>query len=107
MYADCWRCVKVSFEWLAKECQKESLAAVQQMLTVEQQPLYNSLMRRTELEKQLRSLGWARTSFTGILGHAQWKHPAKRSALAVPNEDLILDSVAERILVDAQRGRRY
>jgi predicted RNA binding protein YcfA (HicA-like mRNA interferase family) len=62
-------------------------------------------MRRRELERRLKALGWSQTGFVAIRGHSQWKHPAKGFAIAVPSEDLVLDSVAERILVDAKRGR--
>ena len=59
-------------------------------------------MKRSELEKKLKALGWVPTGeFSGI-NHTQWAHPNRPGKLAVPIYDLVLDSSAESLLIQAE-----
>lgn len=64
--------------------------------------LYNTHVRRIELEKRLRGLGWAPTGQASGKHHRAWFHPDREFKLYVPNYDLIPDAVGERIIEDAE-----
>ena len=58
-------------------------------------------VRRTDLEKMLKALGWAPTSKTSDRNHRVWAHPQREFELYIPQYDLIPDAVGQRILDDA------
>jgi len=60
------------------------------------------VVKRSELEKRLKALGWGPTGVSGK-NHTVWTHPRKIHKLVVPVYDLIYDSNAEGILTDAER----
>jgi hypothetical protein len=59
-------------------------------------------MRRTELEAALKERGWAPTGQASGTRHTLWRHARRRRPLAVPNQELILDSVAEALIAEAE-----
>lgn len=58
-------------------------------------------MRRRDLEDRLEELGWV--LIKTIHGHRVWRHPTRVIVIAVPDAELILDSVADEILDYAER----
>lgn len=58
-------------------------------------------MRRVELERRLRGLGWSPTGEGSGRNHDVWVHPTVEVKLYVPRYDLIIDVVAHRILENA------
>lgn len=67
-----------------------------------QRSLYAGLaVRRTDLEKRLKALGWAPTSKASGKNHRVWAHPRREHELYIPQYDLIPDAVGQRILEDA------
>jgi hypothetical protein len=58
-------------------------------------------VRRTDLEKRLKALGWAPTSKASGRNHRVWAHPQREFELYIPQYDLIPDAVGQRILDDA------
>ena len=58
-------------------------------------------VRRTDLEKRLKALGWAPTSKASGKNHRVWAHPKREFELYIPQYDLIPDAVGQRILEDA------
>lgn len=67
-----------------------------------QQTLYDTDVRRVELERRLRAVGWAPTGQTSGKHHRVWTHPDRELKLYVPDYDLIPDAVGQRILEDAE-----
>jgi predicted RNA binding protein YcfA (HicA-like mRNA interferase family) len=59
-------------------------------------------MRRSELEQRLRDLGWQPTQQASGVRHERWAHPRRRGTIAVPNEELVINAVAEAILIEAE-----
>jgi hypothetical protein len=59
------------------------------------------VVRRTDLEKGLKALGWAPTSKASGRNHRVWTHPQREFELYIPQYDLIPDAVGQRILDDA------
>lgn len=59
------------------------------------------VVRRTDLEKRLKALGWAPTSKASGRNHRVWDHPQREFELYIPQYDLIPDAVGQRILSDA------
>lgn len=58
-------------------------------------------MKRGELERRLRELGWAFLRSGGK--HDVWAHPVKTHHLYVPRHPVIQMGTARRILRDAER----
>ena len=58
-------------------------------------------VRRAELEKRLKALGWAPTSKGSGRNHRVWAHSQREFELYIPQYDLIPDAVGQRILDDA------
>ena len=77
------------------------------MLSAKRLLLYNDrctialAVRRSDLEKRLKALGWARTSKASGRNHRVWAHPQREFELYIPQYDLIPDAVGQRILDDA------
>ena len=67
-----------------------------------QQKLYNTDVRRAELEKRLRAFGWAPTGQASGKHHSVWAHRDRELKIYVPDYDLIPDAVGQRILEDAE-----
>jgi len=63
--------------------------------------MYSLVVRRSELEKKLKALGWSPTGQASGSNHTLWVHPTK-GKLAVPRYDLIIDATAERLLDEAE-----
>ena len=59
-------------------------------------------VRRAELEKRLRAIGWAPTGQASGKRHRVWAHPERDIVLYIPEYDLIPDAVGQRILEDAE-----
>lgn len=59
-------------------------------------------MRRSELERRLRALGWVPTGETSGVNHTKWAHLQRPDKLAVPIYDLVFDSRAQSLLSDAE-----
>ena len=59
-------------------------------------------MRRLELERRLKELGWVPTGEASGVNHTKWAHPNRRGKLAVPIYDLVFDSRAEALLSEAE-----
>ncbi len=59
-------------------------------------------MRRADLEQRLRDLGWQPTGQASGVRHVRWAHPKRRSTIAVPTEDLIINAVAEALIAEAE-----
>jgi hypothetical protein len=53
-------------------------------------------MRRTELERKLRALGWSTKGESSGAHHVLWRRG--RSTLVVGNYDIVWDSTAERLI---------
>lgn len=58
-------------------------------------------VRRTDLEHELRSLGWKPTERASGRNHRVWTHPQREFEIYVPRYDLIPNAVGQRILEDA------
>lgn len=57
-------------------------------------------MRRSEVEKQLRLLGWSPDGPSGKR-HTAWSHPRRLGRIVVPDIDLMNDAVGEAIITAA------
>jgi hypothetical protein len=44
-------------------------------------------MRRVDLERRLRELGWQATNVSSGTNHTRWVHPNHEFFIAVPNYD--------------------
>ena len=77
------------------------------MLSAKRLLLYNDrctvtlAVRRTDLKKRLKALGWAPTSKASGRNHRVWVHSQREFELFIPQYDLIPDAVGQRILDDA------
>ena len=58
-------------------------------------------MRRTDLEAELAERGWV--YLKAIHGHRVWRHPRKVVVIAVPDIELLFDSVGTEILESTER----
>jgi len=58
-------------------------------------------MRRAELEERLKRLGWRNTQVQSGRRHLIWAHPRGLFTIPIPQEDLILNAVADAILTQA------
>ena len=58
-------------------------------------------VRRTELEMQLRRLGWMPSARKSGKNHRVWTHPKREFEIFVPQYDLIPIAVSDRILEEA------
>jgi hypothetical protein len=63
-------------------------------------------MRRTTIEKRLRTLGWQPSEDGGVhagVRHVLWRRPRERGVLVVPQFDLFDDVLGELLLARARR----
>jgi predicted RNA binding protein YcfA (HicA-like mRNA interferase family) len=63
--------------------------------------LYSSAVKRGELERRLKALGWYLHRHGG--NHDVWAHASKQHRIYVPRHPVINMNTARRILGDAER----
>jgi hypothetical protein len=59
-------------------------------------------MKRSELERKLKALGWAPTGKTSGANHDVWAHPKRTRRLYIRRVDVINVHTANRILEEAE-----
>jgi hypothetical protein len=62
-------------------------------------------MRREELERRLRALGWEPTDQMSGPRYRLWRHKERRAPLAVPESELLFDSTGGRLIAEAERKK--
>ena len=62
-------------------------------------------MRREELERKLRALGWFPTGDASGRNHRVWRHATKHGVLAVPISEIVFDVTAEALIERAEEGK--
>jgi predicted RNA binding protein YcfA (HicA-like mRNA interferase family) len=63
--------------------------------------MYIQLVKRGELERRLKALGWYPESEGGR--HSVWSHPTKLHKFYIPRHPIINMNTARSILRDAER----